>query len=130
MPLVVPNVGEIKLLDNMLKAENRTLRLYSGAITPAEGDTLATYSGSEASFTGYSAKTLTGASWPTPTTNGANAAESSYAQQSWSATSTQTINGYYVVAADTTTLVWAESITPIGLTNPSTLNLTPKFTAE
>jgi uncharacterized protein YjbI with pentapeptide repeats len=53
MALLVPNVGEVVLLSNLLAGgslENWTLKLYKTDVTPAEGDTAASYT--EADFTG------------------------------------------------------------------------------
>ena len=64
MPLVVPNDGEEDLLKaglNHTAASNPVLKLYQNNITPAETDTAATFT--EATWTGYAAITLTGASW-------------------------------------------------------------------
>jgi len=138
--MLIPNEGEIQLLTDLLAGgtlENWTLKLYSSNTTPAETDTAATYT--EATFTGYSAKTLTrtlsGSTWSTPATNSTNTvnseaadAKSSYgaSAQSWSATSAQTIYGYFIVGATSTKLIAAEKFgSSIGLVNPSTLTLQP-----
>lgn len=67
MPLLVPNNGEgdgLQYFVNRATPENLVLRLYTNNITPSETDTAATYT--EASGSGYSAITLTGASWGSP----------------------------------------------------------------
>lgn len=64
MAMVIPNVGELRSLANMVNKtapENWVLKLFTSNTTPAETDTAATYT--EASGNGYAAKTLTGASW-------------------------------------------------------------------
>lgn len=130
MALLVPDVGEVLLLKAVVdpattgNQENWTLKLMSANTTIAESDTAGTYT--EATFTGYSSKTLTRGSWGTPAT-ASGTTSSSYAQQSWSATSAQTVYGYWVVGATSTTLLFAENFGSIALTNPSTLNLTPKL---
>ena len=49
--------------------------------------------------------------------------------QSWSATSAQTIYGYYLTGATSGKLIWAEKFAnPISLVNPSTLTLIPQIT--
>jgi hypothetical protein len=144
--LLIPNEGETQLLTDLLGGgalENWTLKLFTSATTPAETDTAATYT--EATFTGYSAKTLTrsiGAStWNTPASGAptnawsaeAAVAESVYgsAAQSWSATSAQTIQGYILVGATSTKLIGAEKFaSPISLVNPSSLTLQPRFGAS
>jgi hypothetical protein len=137
MSMVIPNEGETQLLNDLLAGgtlENWSLRLYSNNITPAETDTASTYT--EATFTGYSAKTLTrsvtGTTWATPTQTGttleSSNAKSTYGSsaQSWNATSAQTIYGYYLVGATSTKLIAAEKFaSSIGLVNPSTLTMTP-----
>jgi hypothetical protein len=117
--------------------ENWSLRLFSTSHAPAVTDTLSTYTAIEASFTGYSAKTLTrtlsGSTWSTPaisgtTVNAAGDALSTYgsAAQSWSATSAQTIYGYFWSGLTSAVGITAEAFgSSIALTNPSTLNLTP-----
>lgn len=101
--LLMPNVGEAYVLTTVL-ASNTTLHLYCTDVTPADANTLASYT--ECTGTGYSAKTLTGGSWTV--TPGAPTV-AAYAQQTftWSATG-DTVYGYYVVASDGTTLLWAE----------------------
>jgi uncharacterized membrane protein len=118
MALLVPDVGEVVLLASILypaSGENWTLKLYSGNVTPAETDTAASYT--EATFTGYTAKTLTrtqsGATWAVPTT---------------STGTTSSIYGYYVVGATSTTLLFAELFSSVkNLANNDTLTVTPRF---
>ena len=127
MALTVPTVGENKLLALMLGAGNQTLKLYTDDITPADADVAGTYT--EASFTGYAAKTLTAGSWSVAQ-NGSAAAEGSYAEQSWTNTGPSTaVYGYFVIDATSGTLLWAERFAPtITLASGDTLKLTPKFT--
>jgi len=128
MTLVVPDVGEVQLLDDLLKdsgGEDFTLKLYKTDVTPAEDDVAGSYT--EADFTGYSAKTLTRANWGAAATDGGTTS-SSYAQQSWSPTSVQTIYGYFVVGAVSTVLQWAEKFAAArSLQSGDTFNLTPKM---
>lgn len=142
--LLVPGEGTVQLLKDMLGAaalENWTLKLYSNNHTPAEGDTAASYT--EATFTGYTSKTLTrdtaGGHWATPASgaptgawSGATAvAESTYNNPtgvSWSPTSSQTIYGYFVVGATSTKCVFAELFASAkNLSNGDTLSLLPRF---
>lgn len=134
MSLLCPDVGEVVLLTDLLDGantrENWTLKLYKANVTPAETDTAGSYT--EADFTGYSSKTLTrttsGSTWSTPATS-AGVTKSTYnagTPFSWSATSVQTVYGYFLVGATSTTLVVAELFgSSIALVNPSTLNFTP-----
>lgn len=113
--------------------ENRSLKLFSNNITPAQTDTAGTYT--EATFTGYSAKTLTSkystvAAWGTPTAG--NPEQIAYPQQSWTSTSAQTIYGYFVVGSDSTTLEWSEAFSSSKNLSASSdvLNLTPQVTLQ
>lgn len=111
MALLVPNVGETELLSRMLNKSatgDVVLRLYTNSKTPAEADTVASYT--EASGSGYAAKTLTGASW-TVADIGGGVIEASYAQQSFDLSGAMTCYGYYVTNGAGTTLLWAELFT-------------------
>lgn len=134
MPLVTPNVGELELLDKMLKDALSTneayiLKLYQNNYTP--DDSSAPGSFTEATFTNYAAVTLTRALWNSAVTV-SNKAETSYgsAPQSWTCgASGNTIYGYYVVGATSAVVLWAELFaTSRVLANQDVLNLTPKFT--
>jgi hypothetical protein len=114
MALNVPDVGEniaLEALVNKTAPQNLVLRLYKNNITPADSDTAGTYT--EATFPGYAAITLTGASW-----NAAASGSISYsAQQTFtcSGTATDDIYGYYITQATSGTLVYsgdAIKITP------------------
>lgn len=132
MPLVVPDVGEVELLDKMLKDaltvdESYTLKLYSNNYTPVQGSTAASFT--ESTFTSYAAKTLTRAGWTAATTV-SNKASASYAQQSWTCGTTGgTVYGYYVIGTTSTVVLWAE-LFPVArvLAVNDVLNLTPVFT--
>lgn len=105
MALVVPNVGEGKMLALIL-AGDLTLKLYKNDVTPGEGDTAGTYT--VADFTGYANVTLTGGVWSV-TEGGPSYA--TYAQQTFASTlggQSQNIYGYYVVHAASGILLWAE----------------------
>ena len=135
MALVVPDVGEVRLLGmalGTLAQEDQTLKLYATNVTPAEGDTAGSYT--EATGGGYAAKTLTGASWPDPTT-ATGTTSSTYAEQTYTFTgaldTNPTIYGYFVVGATSTVLLWAElagaTFTPAN--NGDTYKVTPKIEA-
>ncbi len=134
MALLVPDVGEVELLKRLLYAnagsENGTLKLYSTNVTPSESDTAGSYT--EATFTGYSSKTLTstqsGGTWAVPTTSTGTTSSTYGTTLTWSPTSSQTIYGYYVVGATSTVLWWAELFASSkNLSNGDTLNLTAKI---
>ncbi len=134
MPLVTPNVGELELLDKLLKDalstnENYILKLYKNDYTP--DDSSAPGSFTEADFTNYAAKTLLRATWNAAVTV-SNKAESSYGSspQSWTCgASGNTIYGYYVTGSTSAVVLWAERFsTSRVLADQDVLNLTPKFT--
>ena len=116
MALVLCNGGELialkALVNNTAQSTDLTLCLYQSNTTPAEADTLATYT--EATFTGYSSKSLAGASW--------NVAANpiTYAQQTFTSTAgsqSQSVYGYYVKAG--ANLIYAERFSdgPYSITN-------------
>jgi hypothetical protein len=137
--MTISHEGQLQLLTDLLGGgalENWMFKLYSSNTTPAETDTAATYT--EATFTGYGAKTLTrsvGAStWNTPGLTGsvlaAGCGKSTYGSsaQSFSATSAQTIFGYFTVGATSTKLIQAERFAAsITTSNPSTIQITPSL---
>lgn len=133
MPLVVPDAGELRLLDTMLKLalstnENHILKLYQTNVTPNSASVPASFS--EANFTGYAARTLTRSSWNSAVTVSAKA-ESSYGSvQSWTCGTTgNTIYGYWVEGSTSAKCLWAELFsTSRVLANGDVLNITPKFT--
>jgi hypothetical protein len=132
MALLVPDVGEVELLKRVLypaSAENWTLKLYKTNVTPAESDTASSYT--VADFTGYADKTITntqsGATWAVPTTSTGTTSSTYGTTLTWSPTSSQTVYGYYVVGATSTTLLMAELFsTSKNLSNGDTFNLTFK----
>lgn len=131
MALLVPNDGEeiaLKLLVNKASPENLVLRLFTNNKTPAEADVAADYT--EASGSGYSAITLTGANWTV--TPGAPT-EASYAQQTFTITGALgNVYGYFLTQTTSGKLVWAERFAagPYNLQNGDTLKVTPKITAD
>ena len=107
MALNVPDVGENIALEafvNKTAGQNQLLKLYQNNITPSDTDTAATYT--EATFTGYAAISLTGASW-----GAAAAGTITYsAQQTFTSSGvvSNTIYGYYIVQAVSGILMWSE----------------------
>lgn len=109
MPLLTPDVGEVEALKrivNYSSSGDLILHLFTSNTTPAEGDTVSTYS--EMSGMGYASKTLTGSSWTIQTDGGTSTA--SYPQQSFDLTSGAgaSVYGYFVTNAAGTILMWAE----------------------
>lgn len=134
MAIKVPNVGELELLDKMLKDalsvdESYTMKLFKNDVTPGDSDTAGTYT--EADFSGYSAKTLTRSGWGAASTVG-GVAQSVYTNQTWtkSGATSNTIFGYYVIGTTSTTLLWAERLSSsVALAlDGSSLTITPTFT--
>lgn len=110
MALVIPNVSEVKLLNNLLNISaptNTILHLYSNNLTPSSttviGDVTEVASG------GYAAITLTSTSW-TVATSGGGVSTASYPEQTFNITTSATIYGYYItnLAGD---LLWLERFT-------------------
>lgn len=120
MALIVPDVGEISLLDMALKDASpnaQELHLYS-AVSPALGESTVVANFTEAAFSGYALRSLSRASW----TGGVNPA--TYPQQSWSPTSAETIVGYWVEEATAGEVLWCEAFAASrALQNGDTLNL-------
>ena len=134
MALVAPNVGVQEMLKRALNVSatgDVKLHLYQNDVTPGESDTVATYT--EATWTGYAEKTLTGGSW---TVTNADPSEASYAQQTYTSTAgsqNQANYGYYVTNSANTILLWAERFTSAPYTivnNGDTISVTPKFTLD
>lgn len=114
MTLIVPNAAEERFLDAIL-ATNYTLRLFANDVTAglnaAQIEALTVSSFTEATFTGYSAKTLTGGSW---TTTAGAPCVGVYAQQQFTSTAdqaAQTVYGYYVTRTSGGALDWFEYFT-------------------
>jgi hypothetical protein len=112
MTLRVVDQGEQDQLDLIL-AVNYTLKLFKNdvtlGLTSAQIDALTESSFTEATFTGYSSKALTGGSW---TTGAGNPATGSYAQQTFTSSANQTpqaVYGYYVVRTSGGRLQWFET---------------------
>ena len=147
MSFMVPDVGEVKLLKDLLAAggvagvvtlEAWTLKLFKSNTIPAETHTAASYT--IADFTNYTNKTLIRDTqvghWSDPVSqvptgdwvSESKAAESTYAEQTWTSGSDQTIYGYILVGATSGTLIEVIRFdSPIVLTNGSVLSVTPRI---
>jgi len=134
MPLVTPDTGELELLDKMLKDaltvdENYILQLFNHAEIVSAATVSADFTAS--TFTNYVTKTLTRANWAVATINGSNKADTAYSTAlSWTCGATgDTVFGYWVVGATSSTTLWAERFgTSRVLASGDVLNLTPRFT--
>jgi hypothetical protein len=129
--LIVPAVGETKLLEFMLGKSvpgNQTLHLYLGdtAIT----DTVVAGDFLEMSTLGYASKSLTKANWVIAQDN--NVALATYAEQSWTFTggSQVSVYGYFIKDTTTGVLLWAERFVQSKdiLNNGDVIRITPKIT--
>lgn len=136
MTILVPNPSEGTLLSAVLGVitpGDQVLRLFVSNTTPADSDVAATYT--EMSTQGYSAKTLTKASWTITPTSAANAgpATGAYAQQTWTFDGTggaTTVYGYFVTDATSGLLLWAErfATSKVVQYNGDQILITPQFT--
>ena len=125
MALVVPNVGEVKLLRYMLNnqaALDEVLHLYANDPTLSQTSVIGDFT--EVTSAGYTAVTLTGGSWTFSTTT------ASYPEQTFTFTTNATAYGYYVTTTSND-LLWAERFTAAPFSIPSsggqiqiTLNIT------
>lgn len=108
MALVVPNVGEVRLLRyivNNVSPTNLVLHLYVNDVTPSELDSTSTFT--EATSSGYSSATLSGSSWSVGTTDGTSSALYS-AGITFTFSVGESVYGYYVTDTPTGNLLWAE----------------------
>lgn len=107
MALNFPDAGEnlaLEMIVNKTAPQNLSIKLFKNNITPSDTDTAGTYT--EATFPGYSAITLTGASWNAAASGSiAYSAEQTY---TCSGVSTDDIYGYYVVQVSSGTLLYSE----------------------
>jgi hypothetical protein len=131
MSLVTSNQGEgiaLEYLINKGSPSNLVLRLYTNNLTPGETDTEATFT--EASGSGYSAITLTGASWTV--TTGAPS-EAAYAQQEFTFSGALgNVYGYYYTRAGDSKQIIGERFSdgPYNITaSGQKIRITPKITA-
>jgi hypothetical protein len=135
MTLLVPNNGEgdgLQYFVNKAAPENLVLRLYQNDITPAETDAAATYT--EATWTGYGALTLTGATWGAPSEGAPSSI--AYAQQTFTSTAgaqSQNNYGYYMTRATSGRIALAERFSdgPYQIVNNGDqIKVTPQITLD
>lgn len=138
MAIVICNAGEAVLLEAMVgktAAANMTLKLFVSNTTPAHTDTAGTYT--EMSTQGYSAQTLTMATWNAASagtgtgTSLSNKASISYPQVTFTFDGTggsTVVYGYYIVAGST--LVGAERFasSKTVANNGDAIKITPNLT--
>ena len=133
MALNFPDTGEniaLEAVVNKTAPQNLVLRLFSSNTSPSDTDTAGTYT--EATFTGYAAITLTGASW-----GAASGGTITYgSQQTFTRSSTgatENIYGYYCTQLSSGTLVYSErdGAAPFAVTNNGdAVKITPTISAN
>jgi hypothetical protein len=130
MALVVCDGGELialkALVNNTAQSTNLTLKLYKSDTTPGNTDTAGTYT--EADFTGYSAATLTGASWVV-TGNPVTYAKQTFTSSAGS--QNQNVYGYFIVAG--AALIYSERFSdgPYNIANDGDkIEVTPSLGAD
>ena len=135
MALLVPNAGEVIALEafvNKTAPLSQTLCLFQSNTTPAETDTTATYT--EATWTGYAAINLTGATWGAASAGAPSSI--AYAQQTFTSSAgsqSQANYGYFVKQQTSGTLMWAERFGDGPYTivnNGDQIKVTPTITAD
>jgi len=136
MTMVTPGEGKVEWMKRMLYAnagsENLTLKLFKNNVTPAVTDTASTYT--EATFTGYSAVTVTssqsGSTWTVPSNSVGTVTSSYQTNATFSSSSSQSVYGYFVVGASSGKCYCSEAFSGgvLNLTNGSTVTITPQFT--
>jgi hypothetical protein len=134
MALKVPSLGELELLDKLLKDalstnEDYILALYKDDKTPGDNDAVPA-SFTQCDFTNYVVKTLTRAGWTSAVLTNTYA-ESSYGTvQAWTCgTVGNTVYGYFVYGSNSNQVLWAERFATARIVaQDDILNITPKFT--
>ena len=133
--LVVVDQGESAFLD-LICSVDYYLRLFTNDVTAglstAQRDALTVSSFTEASFTGYSAKTLTGGSWTVTPGAPASASYSAQAVVSSASQSAQSLYGYHVTRVSTGLLQWFEYFdSPVSISGADEfITVTPRLTMQ
>jgi hypothetical protein len=132
MALVMPNQGEaiaLEALVNKTAPETLELRLFTNNYTPINSTDETDVT--EASGSGYSAKTLTGGSW---TVTPGSPSSAAYAQQTFTFSGALgNVYGYYITQATSDKLVWAERFSngPYNVQNVGDeIKVTPTITLQ
>lgn len=128
---VLVNKGEERMLAFLVNKSGYTLRdlvlcLYKSNTTPAEADTLATYT--EADFTGYTNITLVSADWTIAAGAPSTATGAAQTFTSTANQAAQNIYGYFLKTATDNELIAAERFTtaPIVIQNDGdSIQITP-----
>lgn len=119
---IIPNDSEALAIGRFVgktAQENFTLKLYKSNTTPADASVTADFT--ESTFTGYSAATLTMASWTVTQNSGTTPSVASYAEQTFTSSANQTaelVYGYFIVGATSGKLIAAEKFaTAVSISN-------------
>jgi hypothetical protein len=135
MPIVITNNGELlalKALLNNTAGQNVYLRLYENDYTPVEASVTADFT--EATFTGYAQKTLTGSDWTF--TSGAPSDATGTAVQTFTSSAgsqDKYVYGYYYVQVTSGLCIAAERFSdgPYHIVNNGdAVAVTAKITAD
>jgi hypothetical protein len=128
--LIVPDAGELILLSKMISRLSNNdadfeLRLFANTDEPDSATTASDLT--EATFSGYVAKTLNRSNFLAPTTLGNGEAQIVYdTEQVWTVGATgQQVYGYYVLERSTGNLLWLERIGATTLNTADQLKITP-----
>lgn len=120
MPLVVPDSGEVRLLEyivNKTSPTNLVLHLYTNDVDLST-ETFSAGSFTEVTVSGYAAVTLTGANWTASTSTGISSATYN-SSITFSFTTGVDVQGYYVTNTSNQ-ILWAEEFPGAPFTLPST----------
>jgi len=128
MSVVIPNVGEVELLDKMLKESNEdyTLKLFKNNFYPDASTVVGDFE--EADFTNYISVSITRSGWSIALESGKAKGEHSTVP-TWTCGATgNTIYGYWLEGATSGTLLWAERFDDEApLSSGDTLDVTLQF---
>lgn len=107
MAFTTTDAGEVLLLRYMLNntpATDVRLHLYVNDVSVGESGTTGTVT--ESTAPGYSVKELVGSQWTVATAGGTSSA--TYARQTFTYTTSESVYGWYITNQASSTLIWAE----------------------
>lgn len=103
MTIVAPDSGELKLLEYIVSAGSKILKLYSNDITPSDATVVGDLT--EVGVSGYAAATLASVNWTTTQVAGVSSAV--YSEQTYTFNTGVSLYGYYVTDTSNN-LLWLE----------------------
>lgn len=133
MTLLVPDAGEVKMLDDLLATASpgsQTLKLYTNNYDAVEGSVAGNFTESGAS--GYAAKVLARATWGAAA-SAAGVTTKAYPAQTFTFTGAATVVGYFVIDTTSGTILWAERLfagAGQSFASGDSLTVTPQITLE